>query len=395
MTELDPLAFQKSFSATQDIYNQANQNKLTQLAYNQKLQDVQNQNALNDLYKSSVNPDGTIDKTKLLGGAASAGLGSQIPTLQKQFSEQDKASREADKANIENGLKHFEAIGQIMSGVNDQQTYDIARQKAAQVFGPQLAQNLPAVYDPQTIAQNQAQAMTVKDRLEQQYKALGFGLDQQKFAYQQQNDALDQGVKMRGQDITARGQDMTDQRSRDALAQKTIADKAPTEFQAKSATFGARAEQADNILSNLQGQYSPAAVNAKNSLDSTPLIGGLLGGAANAMSGPTNQKADQAQRDFVNAILRQESGASISPSEFDNARKQYFPQPGDSQDVIAQKSANRQTAVMGFKNAAGKASFTGASVPTVDKTSALQELQKRAQSDPSIMQALKAKGLLQ
>jgi len=38
-------------------------------------------------------------------------------------------------------------------------------------------------------------------------------------------------------------------------------------------------------------------------------------------------------------VLRKESGAAIAASEFDNAEKQYFPQPGDSDQVISQKRA--------------------------------------------------------
>jgi hypothetical protein len=49
-------------------------------------------------------------------------------------------------------------------------------------------------------------------------------------------------------------------------------------------------------------------------------------------------------------VLRQESGAAISAGEFDNARKQYFPQPFDSEAVKLQKARNRQTAIQGFLN---------------------------------------------
>lgn len=39
------------------------------------------------------------------------------------------------------------------------------------------------------------------------------------------------------------------------------------------------------------------------------------------------QKFEQAKRNFVNSVLRNESGAVIAESEFKNADKQYFPQP--------------------------------------------------------------------
>lgn len=136
--------------------------------------------------------------------------------------------------------------------------------------------------------------------------------------------------------------------------------KAPTEFQGKSAVFGARATEADRILSDLQGKYSPAGIGAKQAASNVPVVGGLLGAAGNTLLSPETQMAEQAQRDFVNAMLRQESGASIAPSEFDNARKQYFPQPGDSAKVIAQKARNREIAIQGLQNNAGKAAYTPA-----------------------------------
>lgn len=151
---------------------------------------------------------------------------------------------------------------------------------------------------------------------------------------------------------TRRGQDLTNARAKDQL-------KAPTEFQGKSAGYGARAEQADKIITSLEGKYNPAAINSKLSVESTPLVGGILGAATNKFALSANdQRAEQAQRDFVNAVLRQESGASISASEFDNARSQYFPQPGDSKDVLTQKAQNRKLAIQGFKNSAGKANFS-------------------------------------
>jgi hypothetical protein len=72
------------------------------------------------------------------------------------------------------------------------------------------------------------------------------------------------------------------------------------------------------------------------------------------LRGAEHQKFDQAKRDFVNATLRRESGAVISDSEFDNANKQYFPMPGDTPEVIAQKRQNRMEAIRGIGAGAGK-----------------------------------------
>jgi len=131
-------------------------------------------------------------------------------------------------------------------------------------------------------------------------------------------------------------------------------DKAMTEFQGKSAAFGDRAAAANQIITGLEGQYSPAAINSKNTVENTWLVGGALGAATNKFAlSDSDQKAEQAQRDFINAVLRQESGAAIGAGEFDNARKQYFPQPGDSAAVRQQKAANRKLAVEGLQRNAG------------------------------------------
>lgn len=125
---------------------------------------------------------------------------------------------------------------------------------------------------------------------------------------------------------------------------------APTEFQGKAAMFGNRAAEADRIISEMTGQYSPAAVNTKLALDNAPwyLGGGVTSTVGNMAMPESAQRAEQAQRDFINAVLRLESGAAIAESEFHNARKQYFPQPGDSAQVIEQKAANRKRAIQGL-----------------------------------------------
>lgn len=103
------------------------------------------------------------------------GLVKPAQEAQKFQTEQAKAAREAEKAKLEAGLKHFEVVGQIMTGVKDQASYDQARQQAAQLFGPEEAAKLDPVYNPDTVARNQQQAMSVKDQMERQYKALTFG----------------------------------------------------------------------------------------------------------------------------------------------------------------------------------------------------------------------------
>ncbi len=78
-----------------------------------------------------------------------------------------------------------------------------------------------------------------------------------------------------------------------------------------------------------------------------------LPGVGNMLISQKMQSLEQAKRDFVNAVLRRESGAAISSGEFDNAEKQYFPQPGDTKDTIAQKRRNRAEAIKGVAGGGG------------------------------------------
>lgn len=111
----------------------------------------------------------------------------------------------------------------------------------------------------------------------------------------------------------------------------------------KAATFADRMLSSGSIID----QFGAAGTGALDRLMSNvPLVG-------NYMVSEDFQKLDQARRDFINAQLRRESGAVISDEEFDNANKQYFPQPGDSEDVIKQKAANRQLAIKGMVRDSG------------------------------------------
>lgn len=66
-------------------------------------------------------------------------------------------------------------------------------------------------------------------------------------------------------------------------------------------------------------------------------------GYGNQWAGKDYQQFTQAQRDFINAVLRRESGAAIGKEEFENANLQYFPQPGDTPETVQQKLTNQNT----------------------------------------------------
>jgi hypothetical protein len=118
--------------------------------------------------------------------------------------------------------------------------------------------------------------------------------------------------------------------------------KALTEGQAKAVAFSARMESADKVL---------ATLSRKGVLTTIP--GGMgnnaVGSTITAMSTAEQQQLGQAKRNFVNALLRRESGAVIGADEFANADRQYFPQVGDSRPVIEQKARERRVAIEGMR----------------------------------------------
>lgn len=119
----------------------------------------------------------------------------------------------------------------------------------------------------------------------------------------------------------------------------------PSQPEAASAGFANRLDSANKVFND------PDVASAFQS--PTNKIAAGVPGVGNYLVGKNFQKADQAQRNFINAQLRRESGAVISDEEFDNARKQYFPQPGDKKEVLAQKKANRDMAVRNMQLSAG------------------------------------------
>lgn len=135
-----------------------------------------------------------------------------------------------------------------------------------------------------------------------------------------------------------------------SLKEQEMARKASETKQLPSAQYAAggyarRLEQAEQVFDRLTEQgYSRA--------ESGQRLSGML---PKELQSDARQANDQAERNFVNAILRRESGAAISSAEFENAQQQYFPRPGDSPDVVAQKKANRMQASQALKAEAGKA----------------------------------------
>jgi hypothetical protein len=389
--------------------NMQQDNALGRLKMDEYQRSVTDSNALNDLYRGAVKADGTIDRNALYSGAAQRGLGAKIPALQKQFLDADEAKGKVDKQKVElidAKLKQSRAYLDTVQTPEQYLQWHEANH-ADPILGPELAARgvtaeqarasiVQALQQPGGFEQlKQRSALGIEKFTElnkptthyantggttQIVQTPGLGGAPQVVGSMNNTQSPDNAASVAA---TMRGQNMADSRARESQAiQRDAANAgkvpagyrvgadgrslefipggpadpnaakraAPTEFQGKAAMFGTRAQEADRIISELEGKYSPAGINTKQALGRTPLVGGALEAGSNLVLSDESQKAEQAQRDFVNAVLRLESGAAIGQSEFDNARRQYFRQPGDSPAVVAQKAQNRRTAIQGLIN---------------------------------------------
>lgn len=118
-----------------------------------------------------------------------------------------------------------------------------------------------------------------------------------------------------------------------------------TEGEKSSAGYLSRMKAAEETLSGLGD-------------DATRSITSLLVAGANfegIMLGAQQEKILQAQRDWVRAKLRKESGAVIGEDEMAEEIRTYFPLPGEDESTVEQKRQSRLQAERQFEIMSGNA----------------------------------------
>lgn len=152
-----------------------------------------------------------------------------------------------------------------------------------------------------------------------------------------------------------------------ANGQAVAGGKPLTADQGNATAFGMRMKESNQLLNNLEdkGVKNTGVVRSAiaGTVGMTPFVGENLAHGVNAtmnvlpsaLGGPSaeQQQVDAARKNFITAVLRKESGAAISASEFYNEAQKYFPQPGDSDAVVAQKRHARDTAIKAMEIQAG------------------------------------------
>lgn len=113
--------------------------------------------------------------------------------------------------------------------------------------------------------------------------------------------------------------------------------------EANAALFADRAARAEPVFN----QLPPPSLSATAK--------GGLGPVGNVLLTPENRQFFQAERNFITAVLRKESGANIPENEYNDARRVYIPQVGDDERTLEMKRQARQDAIAGIARGAGPA----------------------------------------
>lgn len=375
--------------------------KAAQSQYDVGQQGLEEKNKLNSLYLGAVSPDGTFDRKKFISSVAAGGLGSRIPDLQKGFFETDEAQGKVAKQDVEileGNLKLFRSAVPQVKTPEQAAAYTKAMYqhpilgKFAQQFGSledAMQKNAEAfAKDPR--AWVQASAGVSADKLIEMMRGTrqntnlgGVNRGETINAYGEvvPGSGTTTPITQSADSIASNAQSNTnslrvDARSREAnnatmskpfevtgpdgapvlvqqnkqgqivpvtgYSPKTAADKPLTDAQSKAALFGSRMQASNEVLNSLETDGTTTSIPGARA-------GFGVGAVLNTMSTSKQQQLNQAKRDFVNAVLRRESGAVIADSEFSNADQQYFPQVGDSKEVKLQKKNNRELAIRGIQ----------------------------------------------
>lgn len=120
-----------------------------------------------------------------------------------------------------------------------------------------------------------------------------------------------------------------------AKARGEGAGRSMTEAQSKSIGFGRRAMIGDQLVDQITAnpKYDVSSLKTQFKAGLPKWLGGV--------KDPREQALALAKTSFISSVLRKESGAAVTPEEFAQYDAIYFPQPGDTPEILQQKKILR------------------------------------------------------
>lgn len=188
-----------------------------------------------------------------------------------------------------------------------------------------------------------------QDRLEFEAR---YGLDQAKLGLDRAKFASDQDYNFRKLELER--EKLLGEASKGAISKDGRPTGKPDPI---AATFASRMVEANKILDNVEStdKSKLTGLGSRNRTKEFKNNGKPISAGRQMRRDDDVQSYLQARRNFVNAVLRKESGAAIGEDEFRSASAQYFAMPGDTDEVLLQKQRNRVDAINGLIGAAGTA----------------------------------------
>lgn len=375
-----------------DVYGAVDQSRANQMqAENQRMQQQryqmemqqaqraqQEQDAVRGIYRGAIETDETgaprLNEKRLITDLYGVAPEQALKT-QEGFTRRDadaaKLKRETSKAEIENKAATAKYLRDRLASVTDENTYMAALQEAQELGADALIKSAPSTFNPDWV---RSQVLTADKFLEQstpKYEKVDLG---GKIQVVDVNPFTNPAIKGSNFAKTATIGEQESQRhnrvaegisgaqlglSRDRLAFDrsggTAAVNAASGVTAKPEKFteGMRnnAMYAQRMVASeklLEGNEEQKPTLSEKGL-------GFSETASNLSRSPARKQALQAQRDWVRAKLRKESGAAIGKDEMENEILTYFPQIGDDADTIEQKRLARVQATDSLVQSAGGA----------------------------------------
>jgi len=162
-------------------------------------------------------------------------------------------------------------------------------------------------------------------------------------------------------------------RQKAAQQSKAKSEKPPTAGQGAAAGYAQRAKKANEIL-----EMYEKTLNFDPTSGKAWVIGNLIPDSMqNVFKTSDQQKYDAARRDFLQAILRDETGAAIAAFEEAGKDKVLFLQPGERyQDVQKIKAQARRAAIAALEGKAGEKAMEAAktSGPEIKRDPRVQKM---------------------
>lgn len=379
---------------------------LKQLMQQGQMQDQQmrEQNAVRQILRESqgnITPE-VLGKIRQVSPAAAFTFEKSLRENQKAGQEFEKGEQDLDEGDLKIRAQKVSRLASLAGSIKDEATKDQAIGTALRegLLDPETATKIMAqpyeTIKPQ-LAQFQQEAMTAAQQMEEEHRAATAKRQTEQDAAtadfrkkdlairQQQADtaakpntpaelallAEDQKVPAEDREAARRAMAALERHAKASRPEKpdkvntafelwlaqnpgksiedylklTRPEKPPSEGERAGFKFYKRAQDAVQELDKIEG-----AIRGKG-------LGGQawLKWAPNFLQTQEGQLYDQAQRQFTEARLRKESGAAIANSEYENDKKAFFVQPGDTQQTVDRKRKARAVVIDGLKGDAGRA----------------------------------------